>query len=265
MANKVKRIVVITGGTSGIGKVMAEKYKEQGDCVLVLARGCDPTVEGNYVCDISDELRVREVFHLIGEKYGRIDVLINNAGYGISGAMELLPGEETRRNMSVNFFGALYCSQAALPFMQAGARILNISSACAIFPLPFRGMYCASKAAVSMLSLSMGMEVRDSGVFVVDVCPGDVKTNFTANRVKEIETNSRYGNRIKKAQYKIDSREDKRMSAEYVARKIIKIADKRKPKPRYIVGGKYKVFNFLQRIVPNRLFIWFMSKYFGGK
>lgn len=260
-----KRIVVITGGTSGIGKAMAEQFRAQGDIVLILARSCDAAVEGNYACDVSDEIRVREVFRAIGAKYGRIDILINNAGFGISGAMELLPTEEARRNMDVNFFGILYCSQAALPYMGIGARILNISSACAIFPLPFRGMYCASKAAVSMLSRTMGMETKDSGVYVADICPGDIKTNFTANRVKEIETNSRYGDRVKKAQYKIDSREDKRMSAEKVAVRLVRIAGKRRLKPRYIIGGKYKVFNFIQKVVPDRAFIWFMGRYFGGK
>jgi len=213
---KQQRVVVITGGTSGIGRALVESFRKSGDVVCNLARSCDPLGVGNFVCDVSDEARVREVMAIIGARYGRIDILINNAGYGVSGAYELLSAEQTKRNMDVNFFGTLYCSQAALPFMKRGAKIINISSACALFPLPFRGMYCSSKAAVSMLSQSMRMELKDSGVCVVDVCPGDVRTEFTANRVKEYETNFRYGERVKRAAHKIDSRQDKRMDVSVV-------------------------------------------------
>ena len=258
------RIIVITGGTSGIGRALVEHFRASGDTVCNLARSCDPLTVGNFVCDVSDEARVREVMHVIGARYGRIDILINNAGYGVSGAYELLPSEQTRRNMDVNFFGTLYCSQAALPFMKKGAKIINISSACALFPLPFRGMYCSSKAAVSMLSYSMRMELADSGVTVVNVCPGDIKTEFTANRIKEVETNFRYGERVKRAAHKIDSRQDKRMDVSVVTKRIDRICKRKNPKPLWIIGAKYKVFYFLQRIVPTRVFNACIARFFGG-
>lgn len=259
------RIVVITGGTSGIGKGMAEMFREYGDTVCVLARSCDPTVENNFVCDVSDDGAVKKAFGAIAQRYGKIDILINNAGFGISGAMELLPKEGTQKNMDVNFFGSLYCAQEALHFMTRGAKIINISSACALFALPFRAMYCASKAAVNMLSYGLRMELYESGIDVCCVCPGDIKTEFTANRVKEHNTNERYGDRIKNAAEKIDTRQDKRMDPSVAVKRIWKLSKKKRTKPLVIIGGKYKLFFFFQRILPTSLFLAVIRKYFGGK
>jgi short-subunit dehydrogenase len=108
------------------------------------------------------------------------------------------------------------------------------------------------------------MEVKPLGINVVAVCPGDVKTNFTKNRVKVTETNERYGDRIKNAAENIDSKEDKRMSPDVVGKKVLKIANKKNPKPLVIVGGKYKFFYFMKKILPTRCLHSFLYKYFGG-
>ena len=264
MAKHLSRVVVVTGGTSGIGADLIRKLKQSGDKVCNLARSCDPLTEDNYICDVTDAARVEEVMRAIGKKYGRIDLLINNAGFGVSGALELLPTQKMKANMDVNFFGTMNCIQSALPFMKAKSEIINISSACALFPLPFRGMYCASKAAVSMMSYCLRMELADSKIRVVNICPGDIKTGFTEHRVKEVETNARYGERVKRAQYAIDSREDKRMPVGRATRKILKIAAKRHPKPMYIIGAKYKLFFALQKIFPMRWLNGAIGKIFGG-
>ena len=265
--------IVITGGTSGIGKALVEKYFNQGDNIIILARSVEEgeinKTNTNFVygikCDLASKVEIDSAFKIIGERFEKIDLIINNAGYGVSGATELISENEARRIFDVNFYGTLFCIQNALPLMQAGARIFNISSACALFALPFRTLYCASKSAVSMLSDSIRLELIKAGIYVSAICPGDIKTNFTKNRVKNFETNQRYENRIQSATDNIDKREDKRMSLEFASAKIFKITQKPKPKPQYIIGGKYKLLYFLSKIFPKNIFLKATNSLMGGK
>jgi short-subunit dehydrogenase len=258
------KIIVITGATSGIGKTTRELFEQRGDTVCSLARHDDGKSKNFYACDVSNEENVKTVFEEIGKKFGKIDILINNAGFGISGALELINSEQIKNLYDVNLFGTIYCYKYGLKYMSSGGKIVNISSACALFPLPYRGYYCSSKSAVSMLSNCMRMECKPLGIDVVAVCPGDVKTNFTKNRVKNFETNERYGDRIKNATQGIDGREDKRMKPDCVAKAIVKICDKKKTKPYYIVGAKYKVLNFVMRFFPLATLLNSTEKLFGG-
>lgn len=269
------KIIAITGGSSGIGKHISETFSS-GNVVVDLSRsaetssifdGGEKPQTGLYhiKCDVSVESDVVAAFDRIESAFGKVDMLINNAGYGVSGAVELLSDEEVERIFAVNFMGVFRCCKYALPLMSAGAKIVNISSACAIFPLPFRGMYCASKAAVSMLSHSLREEVKPYGIDVTAICPGDVKTPFTRNRVKNFATNERYGSRIKDADDHISARENKRMSVDYACRKIEKIIAKRRYKPFYIVGGKYKALYALYRIFPLGAILGATGKMFAPK
>lgn len=269
------KIIAITGGSSGIGKHIAETFSD-GNTVVDLSRSAETSAlftdggeakNGLYhiKCDVSSEADVIAAFGMIKSAFGKVDLLINNAGYGVSGAVELLKDEEVERIFEVNFMGVFRCCKYALPLMSEGAKIVNISSACAIFPLPFRGMYCASKAAVSMLSHSLREEVKPYGIDVTAICPGDIKTPFTRNRVKNFTTNERYGSRIKDADDHISARENKRMSVDYACRKIEKIILKRKYKPFYIVGGKYKALYALYRIFPLGAILGATGKIFAPK
>ncbi|MBQ3214204.1 MAG: SDR family NAD(P)-dependent oxidoreductase [Clostridia bacterium] len=264
MKDKIVRNVVITGGTSGIGKSCYEYFSSKGDNVIILARKNPEKLPNFYVCDVTDEMQVMQVFNTIGTKYACIDVLINNAGFGISGATELVDEKTSKDMFNVNYFGVVNCYKYALPYMKKGSTIINLSSVCAFFPLPFRGHYCASKSAVNMITYSQRMECNPFGVKVTAVCPGDVKTNFTKNRVKNFETNERYGDRIKNAAESIDSKDDKRMKPIVVAKAVYKQSKKRNPKPYTIVGTKYKILNFAMRFLPLNLLLRFTSKFFGG-
>lgn len=255
--------IVITGGTSGLGKALLEKFEKRGDNVIVLARSVE---SGKGIkCDIGDSENVKNAFAEIGKTVGKIDILINNAGYGISGATEFVSTEEAKKIFDVNFFGTLFCVQNALPLMKSGAKIINISSACALFALPFRTLYCASKAAVSMLSHSMRLELCTAGIQVCSICPGEIKTNFTKNRVKNFITNERYGKRIENATNNIDKHENSRMSVEFASGKIFKIINKKKLKPQYIIGGKYKALYFASKIFPLSWILKATGKTMGGK
>ena len=157
--------------------------------------------------------------------------------------------------MDVNFYGTLYCTRAALRYMSAGSKIVNLSSAMALFPVPFKSIYGAAKSAVLNMSFAMRMELAPAGIDVVAICPGDTKTNFTKNRIKEFETTERYGDRLKTSTEHNDAKENKRMSVDYVANQIYKVVNKPKTKPFYIVGGKYKFLYFLTRLTPKSLLI----------
>lgn len=261
----MQKIVVITGGTSGIGKDMADYYLGKGETVCVIARNIEENKENYYSCDVSCENQVKQTIEAIGNKYGHIDILINNAGFGLSGALELIPREEAKKIFDVNMHGAFMVNKYAIKYMAKNSLILHVASACALFPLPFRGLYCASKSAINMYSDCLRMELKPLGIKVVSICPGDVKTPFTKNRVKIFETNERYGDRIANSAHNIDKNQDKRMDSKIVAKKMVKISYKKNPKPMYIIGGKYKFLYFIKNVFPKRTLLYFIEKMFNGK
>jgi len=244
------RIVVIAGGTSGIGLKTAEYFRKNEDKVIVISRSAQSEDGMSYACDVSSEDNIQKVFNDIVSRFGRIDILINNAGFGISGITELIDTDEAKKCFDVNFFGTVNCCKYALPSMQKGSKIINIGSAMSLFPVPFRAYYASAKNAINSYTMCLKAECETLGVDVCAILPGDVKTNFTANRVKDFETNERYGNIMQKSTKMLDSREEKRMSADVVAKKIFKVANKKKTKPYYIVGNKYKALNIIFRLLP---------------
>lgn len=260
----MNKIVVITGGTSGIGLDLKNLFEKDGDTVLTIStRELDN--DKHYSASVAHELKIKQVIDEIGVKYGRIDILINNAGFGMSGITELLPTEKIHDLTNVNYYGTLYCIRSSLKYMSAGSKIVNVSSAMALFPVPFRAIYGSVKSAVLTLSFALRMELKPLGIDVVAICPGDIKTNFTQNRIKEFETNDRYGNRLKSATEKSDSREEKRIPSIVCSFKMFKIISKKKCKPFYIIGGKYKFLYFLTRITPKSLLLNITGKLYGGK
>lgn len=257
------KIVVITGGTSGIGKQMADIYTKNGDIVCLLAKDIENPKQNQYYVDVTNEDQVKNAIDEIGNKFKRIDIVINCAGYGVSGALELIPANDAHKQFDTNFFGTFLINKYSIPYMPKNSVIINISSACALFALPYRGLYSASKSAVNLYSESLSMELANSKIKVVCICPGDTKTNFVKNRVKVFETNERYGDRIQKSIEKVDENQDKRMSAEFVAKRIVNISNKKNPKPIFIIGAKYKFLYFLNRIMPKKVMLHFTNKMFN--
>ncbi|MCM1367832.1 MAG: SDR family NAD(P)-dependent oxidoreductase [Roseburia sp.] len=258
MKKRSARVVVISGSTSGIGKALAEMYRQSGDTVIGMAR---TAVGDDIAVDVTDTEALIRAVDGVGQKYGRIDTVIACAGAGLSGATELLPTEDIERQIDLNFTGAVTLAQAALKYMEKGGHVAFISSACALFALPYRAMYCASKAAVNMAAYGLYMELKSFGIKVSTICPGDIKTEFTRNRVKR-SGGGRYGDAPERAAQKIDSREHKRMELDRAAKKIYKHCNKC-GKPLYIVGAKYRVLNFLRHVLPQKLFLNVTAKIFG--
>lgn len=249
--NRKNKIVIISGCTSGIGKELASLYRADGHTVVGLARSALPP---DIAVDVTDFDAVRRAVDGIAERYGRIDTVIANAGGGLSGATELLPLEEVQKQTDLNYTAALNLVRCALKHMEKGGNAVFISSACALFALPYRAMYCASKAAVNMAAFGLYMELKPVGIRVSAICPGDIQTRFTENRVKYADGGDRYGDAPAISAQKIDGREHKRMKLAPAAKKIYKCALKSK-KPMYIVGGKYKALDFFRRILPRKFFL----------
>lgn len=259
------KVVVITGGTSGIGYELKCFFEAFSDRVITISRRIVPNDSCHYACDIADRAQVEEVFKDIALRFGRVDILVNNAGYGLTGITELLDTNDIRKQFDVNFMGVVNASQCALKFMQKGGRIINISSAMALFPVPYRAMYASSKSAVLTLSYAMRMELKGAGIDVVAICPGDIRTPFTQNREKHFNTSDRYGDCMERVTMHIDSKQNARMDVKVCARKIYKIANKKKTKPMYIIGAKYKLLYFISNITPKSWLLNITGKMLDGR
>ncbi len=247
------RVAVVTGASSGIGREIATRLLELGYRVYDLSRRGGGA--GIHIpTDISNEADVASAFCKIEEAEGGIDLLINNAGFGISGAIEFSDCADVRRIFEVNLFGAFLCAKSALPLLRKRyGRIVNVSSAAAVFSIPFQGFYSATKAAINSLTLALRSEVEGFGVSVCAVMPGDVQTGFTSARKKSELGEDVYGNTIASSVGVMEKDERSGMTSRYVAEKICKIATKKSVAPLYTIGFKYKVFALLAKLLPTRL------------
>ncbi len=255
--SKQKRTIVITGASSGLGKGLKDKFTANGDVVVGISLGGD-----DYDCDVADYKKLKKIFEEIKEKHGKIDMLITCAGYGLSGAIELLSEEQTQKQFDVNFFGTANACKYAIPMMKDDGKIIIISSATALFPIPFKAYYCASKSAVDSFAQSLRMELSKTKIQVTSICPGDVRTNFTENRVKIYETNERYGDAIQHSTAPTEKTEKRRMSSTYAVEKMYKICERNHLKARYIIGKQYKFFNFARKILPKNAMTKILTKMF---
>lgn len=256
------KTVVITGGSSGIGRATAEWFAERGWRVFEWSRSGTSTDRVTHIsCDVTDPEQTRAAARQVLEQVGTIDVLISNAGYGISGAIEFTTPEDAHRQMDVNFFGALNSVQAVLPHMRErkAGRIIFTSSVAAVLSIPYQSFYSASKAAINALALALQNEVRAFGIHVSVLMPGDVSTGFTAARKKSELGIDAYGN-IRKAVAAMEKDEQGGMSPRQMAAILYRIATRRCPAPQYIGGGQYKIFCLLDRLLPKRFVNWVVGK-----
>ena len=261
-------IAIVTGGTSGIGLATANALRDSGAKVYVLSRRkADLPGLEHMICDVSDEAAVRETVKEIVAREGRIDILVNNAGFGISGAAEFTENADAKKLMDVNLFGAVNMTKAVLAPMrtQSRGRIVNISSVAAPLPIPFQAWYSVSKAAISAYTVAVFNEVKQFGVSVCAIMPGDIHTGFTAAREKSAAGDDVYAGRIARSVAKMERDEETGMDPAVAGRYIAKIARKKRVKPLYAIGLEYKFFVLLSRILPIRTIGWLLGLLYSGK
>ena len=259
-------VAIVTGGSSGIGLAAARALREQGLNVYILSRHPFTEKGLHHLCaDVSDERQCAEAFETVLRKEGDVDLLVNCAGFGISGAVEYTEQTDAKKQMEINFFGTVNVTKAVLPYMhkRGNGRIVNISSVAAPAAIPFQAYYSATKAAINAWTAALANEVRPYGITVTAIQPGDIKTGFTAAREKSIAGDEAYGGRISKSVAKMEHDEQNGMDPAVAGAYIAKIALKDKPKPVYTIGFSYKAICVLLKLLPCRLSNWLIGKLYA--
>lgn len=257
-----RKTAVVTGASSGIGYETAALLRDRGYTVYGISRrGSAPDGCTALPADIGNCESVNAAIKTIAEKEGGIDLLVNNAGMGISGPVEFADNTDIDSIVRVNFLGQIYCSKAVLPYMREkkNGTIIFVSSVAGSIAIPYQAFYSATKSALLSLTLALKNEVREFGIKVCAVLPGDVSTGFTDARRKNEEQSDIYpGNISATAAMEIDERNGMKPTA--VAKAIVKAAEERNPRPVRVVGGKYRVFASLFKFLPSRLSYFIVGK-----
>lgn len=267
MSRKNNKVIVITGASSGIGNITAKFLNSKGYIVYGLARR-QFKEKGitSIICDVTDKEQIKKAISEVLKKEKRIDVLINNAGFGISGSIENQKLEEIERIFNVNFIGAVNITQEVLPIMrkQKAGKIINTSSVASIFPIPFQSFYCATKASLDIWAKALRMEVKKFNIKVCNILVGDTKTGFTSVRQKsENDKNTDYEQIVNKSVEKMEKDEQKGKDPMSVAKVIEKLVKRKNLPVTKTVGVGYKCLVFLEKILPQSLMLFIVSKLYS--
>lgn len=251
----LSKTLVISGGSSGIGKATADLFAKRGYRVFELSRtGQDRNGVEHVTCDVTLEADCKRALDEIMKQTDSLDVVICNAGWTISGPIEFATREDVDSLMNVNFYGALYLTQAVLPYMRAQrhGHLLFTSSVGAPLPIPYQAFYSVTKAALNAMALALRNEVHEFGIKVACLLPGDVQTNITVKRKRNNTGLDIYTNADSAIDHMAND-ERNGMEPEQMARIFWRMANSRHPKAFYIGGGLYKFLCFLQKILPTSL------------
>lgn len=264
-------VALVTGASSGIGEATALKLKAQGYTVYAAARRVDRMQSladaGAHVLamDVTDDASMQAAMTRIIAESGRIDVLVNNAGYGSYGSVEDVPLSEARAQFDVNVFGAVRLTQLALPHMRAqrSGTIVNITSMGGKIHTPLGAWYHGTKFALEAISDCLRMEVQPFGIDVVVVEPGGIKTEWAdiaADKLREVSGKGPYAGQAKAmAESMVGDGSRKRQSPpELIADTIYKAVSARRPRTRYAVGFGAKPMIFMRSLLSDRAFDGFM-------
>ena len=252
-----KKVVLVTGASSGIGQETAKLMASEGYVVYGTCRRAnyERTSYTMIPMTLEDEGSVSAAVKHVVDAHGRIDVLVNAAGSGIAGAVEETSAAEAKAQFEVCLFGAMSVQSAVLPHMRAAGRgmIINIGSMASCFPVPFQGMYSAVKAALFMMSATLAMELRPFGIKVCVVEPGDTKTGFTDKRVFTKRTaKTAYNPSFERALYEMIRSELAAYGPQKCAKMVSKTAKQKNPPIRKSVGLGYKTLYMSSKLLPWR-------------
>jgi NAD(P)-dependent dehydrogenase (short-subunit alcohol dehydrogenase family) len=256
MNASAERVVLITGASSGIGKACAEHLHRRGYRVYGTSRHAPLASPARSTArsetftmirmDVTSDESVTYGINCVVEREGRLDVVVNNAGYGLAGAVEETLLEEGRAQMETNFFGVMRVCQAALPVMRrsGGGHLINMSSLAGLLGVPFQGLYAASKFALEGFTEALRAEVRPFGIRVVLIEPGDFHTDFTKNREK-VPTDlhqTPYSTRFAQALEVMQVDETQGPTPERIAALVERVINSPSPRLRYPIGRAIDVW-----------------------
>ncbi len=263
-----ERVVLVTGASRGIGKAIAEKFAQRGDRVFGTARHPESVqwAPGMLLpLDVQDERSGAQCVESLLSKAKRIDVLVNNAGISVYGAIEELSLAQVMTVFETNFFGVVRTTQAVLPTMrqQVAGRIVNIGSVAGFVPMPFQAVYAATKHALAGWTETLDLEVRPFGIRAILIQPGFFRT--------DIDRNSSVGSLLKDVYEGVRTRivEKMRLSVENgddpvkVAEAVVQAATEKDPNVKVLVGRGARQARILRTLLPRALFELGLRRQFG--
>ena len=260
MAVETGRVALVTGASSGIGEAAAHELLAAGFTVYGTSRSAVAGEERDGVVllplDVTDDQSAAGAVREVLDRSGRIDVLVNNAGFGVAGAAEESSIEQTRALFETNLFGAMRMIRAVLPHMRerGSGRIINVSSFVGLIPVPFMALYAASKHALEGYSESLDHEVREHGVRVLLVEPGMTKTTFDANLAEGDEPLALYAQRREALGAWLADAVKTGDEPTVVAKAIVAGATDARPKLRNPAGPFARRVSMARRYAPSALF-----------
>ena len=265
----MNKVVLITGGSSGIGKAIGEYLHHKGFVVYGTSRNPDQITHSVFplvALDVRNPESIATAVAKIISISGRLDVVINNAGIGITGPLEEIPTQEIKNNFETNFFGPIEVMKAALPQMrlQKSGLIINITSIAGYMGLPYRSVYSASKGALELITESLRMEVKSFGIQITNVAPGDFATNIASGRfhapvIKGSDYEIPYRNTLKM----MDEHVDSGSNPDEMAEAVYQIIQNPSPRIHYKVGIFMQQFSIvLKRILPDKVYEKMLMKHY---
>lgn len=268
-----RRVVLVTGASSGIGKAIADVLLAKGYTVYGTSRtghapdaGDAPRYPALLRLDVREDESAAAVVRAVLLREGRLDVLVNNAGFGIAGAVEDTAVDEAKAQFETGFFGALRMIRQVLPGMRArrGGLIVNISSIAGLLAVPYQGLYSAAKFALEGLSEALRLELAPFGVQVTLVEPGDIRTGFTQSRRATRATGeaSPYWPHYQKAIAAMEKSEQAGPPPDALAKKVARIIRRKNPPVRVQSGLIYHVAAQLKAAWLSRLALWLMKRFY---
>jgi NAD(P)-dependent dehydrogenase (short-subunit alcohol dehydrogenase family) len=257
----MSKVILITGGSSGIGKSVGEFLTAKGFKVYGTSRNPDRYKDSKFpiiALDVKDVVTINKAVENVINVEGRLDVVINNAGVGITGPIEETPEEQIQHNFDTNFFGPINVIKAVLPQMrkQNSGLIINITSIAGYMGLPYRGIYSASKGALELITEAFRMELKDFNIKMTNIAPGDFATNIAAGRfhapvIKGSPYEKAYGSVLKDIDEHVNSGNDPIEMAEMV----LKVINTKNPKIHYKVGAFMQKFSIILKfILPDKVY-----------
>lgn len=257
----MSKVVLITGGSSGIGKSIGEYLIQKGMIVFGTSRNPQNYSDNKFpiiALDVTNGDTITGCIQTVIDAEGRIDVVINNAGAGITGPVEEIPEIEIKRNFETNLFGPINVIKEVLPQMrkQNSGLIINITSIAGYMGLPYRGVYSASKGALELITETFRMELKDFNIKMTNIAPGDFATNIAAGRFHApIKEDSPYKEKYGSVLKAIDEDVNKGNNPIVVAEMVYKVINTKHPKIHYKAGAVIQKFSIvLKRILPDKIY-----------
>ncbi|SEA08394.1 SDR family oxidoreductase [Microbulbifer marinus] len=268
------RVALITGCSSGIGRELALALHRRGTIVIATARRPESLQEladlgiATEALDVNSQADINRVVHALKTAYGRLDILINNAGYGQMGPLMEVDTRALEQQFRTNVFAPLALIRACAPLMRSERRgiVCNIGSVSGVMPTPFSGAYCASKAALHTLSEVLRLELKPFGIRVMTVQPGAIASEFGRHAEVslrgQLAPDSWYKRQEEVVRARAQESQQNATLASIMARKLVKEMLRKRPPAVVRIGNKSRLLPWMARWLPRRLRDWILARRF---